>query len=231
MKRHIPNCITLLNQMSGIVACIAAYNYRFGTAMLFMLIAAMFDFFDGAAARALKVSSPIGKELDSLADMISFGFLPGMVAFRLLTPLADAWTYLPYLGFVITLFSALRLAKFNVDTRQTDSFIGLATPANAILWVGIAYNGYPEAFQSTTAIVVTLIGIVLSAWLLVSEIPMFSLKFHNFRWADNLIRYIFLFGVVVLAIVFRLHSLPYIILWYLVVSIITAIATKRKASK
>lgn len=227
MKRHIPNCITLLNQMSGIIACLAAYEYRFDLALVFMLLGATFDFFDGAVARMLRVSSPLGKELDSLADMISFGLLPGMVAFRLLTPLADICFILPYLGFVITLFSALRLGKFNIDTRQSDSFIGLATPANAILWVGMAY-GYPTLFEGYTAAWCTLAAVAVSSWLLVAEIPMFSLKFHNFRWTDNKTRYIFLTGVVALVAIFLLRSLPYIILWYLTVSLATLATTRKK---
>lgn len=226
MKRHIPNCITLLNQMSGIIACIAAYNYRYDLALLFMLLGALFDFFDGAAARLLHVSSPLGKELDSLADMISFGLLPGMIAFRLLTPLAQVCEYLPYLGFIITLFSALRLGKFNIDTRQTDSFIGLATPANAILWAGTAYS-YPTLFESTAAAWSTLVAVALTSWLLISEIPMFSLKFHNFHWTENKIRFIFLIGVVILAAIFLLRSLPFIICWYMLLSITTAVVSKR----
>lgn len=225
MKRHIPNCITLLNQMSGIVACIAAYNCRFDVALLFMLVGALFDFFDGAAARLLHVSSAMGKELDSLADMISFGLLPGMVAFRLLTPLEEVWEYLPYVGFVITLFSALRLGKFNIDTRQSDSFIGLATPANAILWTGMAY-GYPDLLAAVPVWVIV-VAVGVSSWLLVSEIPMFSLKFHNFKWSDNKTRYIFLIGAVALAAIFLLRSLPLIIVWYMLLSFVVAAADRR----
>lgn len=221
MKRHIPNTITLLNQLSGIIAVMAAYNSRFDLALLFMLIGALFDFFDGAAARLLHVSSPMGKELDSLADVISFGLLPGMIAFRLLAPLADTWQYLPYAGFVITLFSTLRLAKFNIDTRQTDSFVGLATPANAILWAGAAY-AYPTLLASVSAWWI-LLAAVVSSYLLVSEIPMLSLKFHNFRWAENRLRYVFLMGAVVLAAIFTLRSLPLIIVWYIVLNIAAAI--------
>lgn len=228
MKRHIPNCITLMNQLSGIVAVMAAYESRFDIALLFMLMGAVFDFFDGMAARLLKVSSPMGKELDSLADMISFGLLPGMVAFRLLGPLAEVWEYLPYAGFVITLFSALRLAKFNIDTRQSDSFIGLATPANAILWVGAAY-GFPELLAGVSPWW-TVAAAVVSSCLLVCEIPMFSLKFHNLRLKENAIRYVFLAGAVVLAALFRLKSLPMIIMWYLLLSFGGAIA-KRYSKK
>lgn len=228
VKKHIPNTITLLNQFSGIIACLFAYNSRFDMALIFMLAGAVFDFMDGAAARFLHVSSPLGKELDSLADMISFGLLPGMVAFRLLQPLEAVWEYLPYYGFVITLFSALRLAKFNIDTRQTDNFIGLATPANAIFWVGAAYSC---PYVSTVSPWVIAYLVLLSSYLLVSEIPMFSLKFHNIRMSDNIVRYIFLAGAVLLAAVLNVRALPFIIVWYILLSVIVAVIARCKSKR
>ena len=140
MKKHIPNSITLLNLFSGCIGVIMAFHQQFDYALLCMLLSAVFDFCDGMAARALKAYSNIGKELDSLADVVSFGFLPGMLAFQLLhaSSLTDTCQALPYLAFIITLFSALRLAKFNVDERQTTGFIGLATPANALFWGSLA---------------------------------------------------------------------------------------------
>lgn len=218
MKKHIPNIITLLNQLSGIIACIMAYNEAYDYALLFVLIGAAFDFCDGAAARLLKVSSPMGKELDSLADMISFGLVPGMVAFKLLTPLAEIWEYLPYFGFIITLFSALRLAKFNIDERQTSSFIGLATPANALFWLGAVY-GYNDFITSISPWYV-LGGAIIFSYLLICEIPIFALKFKNLSWKDNYIRYIFIIGVIILTISLQLQSLPIIIIWYLLIAII-----------
>ena len=226
MKKHIPNTITLLNQFSGIIACIFAYNSRFDMALLFVLIGALLDFMDGAVARLLHVSSPLGKELDSLADVITFGLVPGMIAFRLLAPLASVWAYLPYLGFVITLFSTYRLGKFNIDERQTTSFIGLATPANAIFWLGLAY-GY-ESLISAMSHWAILAMVFVSSYLLVCELPMFSLKFHNFRWVDNRMRYLFIIGVIVLAACFWHKSLPLIIIWYILLSIVGTITVKRK---
>ena len=226
MKKHIPNTITLLNQFSGIVACIFAYNSRFDLALLFVLIGATLDFMDGAMARLLRVSSPLGKELDSLADVITFGLVPGMIAFRLLGPLAEVWEYMPYLGFLITLFSAYRLGKFNIDERQTTSFIGLATPANAIFWLGLAY-GYQSLLSAVSPWFV-LVAVVVSSYLLVCELPMFSFKFHNFGWAENRIRYMFILGAIVLAVVFFRQSLPLIILWYILLSVIGAVTIKRK---
>ena len=226
MKKHIPNTITLLNQFSGIVACIFAYNSRFDLALLFVLISATLDFMDGAMARLLRVSSPLGKELDSLADVITFGLVPGMIAFRLLGPLAEVWEYMPYLGFLITLFSTYRLGKFNIDERQTTSFIGLATPANAIFWLGLAY-GYQSLLSAVSPWFV-LVAVVVSAYLLVCELPMFSFKFHNFGWAENRIRYMFIIGAIVLAVVFFRQSLPLIILWYILLSVVGAVTIKRK---
>jgi CDP-diacylglycerol--serine O-phosphatidyltransferase len=226
MKKHIPNTITLLNQFSGIVACIFAYNSRFDLALLFVLIGATLDFMDGAMARLLRVSSPLGKELDSLADVITFGLVPGMIAFRLLGPLAEVWEYMPYLGFLITLFSTYRLGKFNIDERQTTSFIGLATPANAIFWLGLAY-GY-QSLLSVVSPWFILVAVVVSAYLLVCELPMFSFKFHNFGWAENRIRYMFIIGAIVLAVVFFRQSLPLIILWYILLSVVGAVTIKRK---
>ena len=226
MKKHIPNTITLLNQFSGIVACIFAYNSRFDLALLFVLIGATLDFMDGAMARLLGVSSPLGKELDSLADVITFGFVPGMIAYRLLAPLAEVWGYLPYIGFLITLFSTYRLGKFNIDERQTTSFVGLATPANAIFWLGLAY-GY-QTLLSTLSPWMIVAVVLLSSYLLVCELPMFSFKFHNFGWADNRIRYIFIIGAIVLAVVFFKQSLPLIILWYVLLSVIGALTIKGK---
>ena len=226
MKKHIPNTITLLNQFSGIVACIFAYNSRFDLALLFVLIGATLDFMDGAMARLLRVSSPLGKELDSLADVITFGLVPGMIAFRLLGPLAEVWEYMPYLGFLITLFSTYRLGKFNIDERQTTSFIGLATPANAIFWLGLAY-GYQSLLSAVSPWFV-LVAVVVSSYLLVCELPMFSFKFHNFGWAENRIRYMFILGAIVLAVVFFRQSLPLIILWYILLSVVGAVTIKRK---
>ena len=225
-KKQIPNSITLLNQFSGIIACIFAYNSRFDMALLFVLIGALLDFMDGAVARLLHVSSPLGKELDSLADVITFGLVLGMIAFRLLAPLASVWTYLPYLGFLITLFSTYRLGKFNIDERQTSSFIGLATPANAIFWLGMAY-GYQSLLEAISPWWILAV-VLLFSYLLVCELPMFSLKFHNFRWADNRIRFIFIIGVVLLAVCLFRQSLPLIILWYILLSIVGAVTLKRK---
>ncbi len=227
IRKHIPNTITLLNQASGIVACLMVLNGNYLYAMAFVLLGALFDFFDGAAARLLRVSSPMGKELDSLADMITFGLTSGLLAYKLMMPLADVCFVLPYSGFLITLFSALRLAKFNIDERQTSSFIGLATPANALFWFGLAV-GYEPLLSQPSSPWVVLALTLLSSYLLVAELPMFSLKFHNFRWSENRVRFIFLIGVVAFVALFRLQSLSVIIIWYVLLSLVNHLFNKSK---
>ncbi len=231
MKKQIPNIITLCNQLSGIIALIFAYNENFSNALLFLLIGAAFDFCDGATARLLKVSSNIGKELDSLADMITFGLVPGMVIYRVLCIQCDGnsnfiYQIIPYLGFIITLASAYRLAKFNIDERQTSSFIGLATPANAIFWLGLSVS-YNNLLLQIPHWAILILVIIFSS-LLISEIPMFSLKFHNFKWKENIIRYVFLIGIIVLGVIFQINALPIIILWYILLAIIDNIISRKK---
>lgn len=218
MKKHIPNIVTLGNLMCGILAVMAALQGQALWALGFVVAGALFDFADGATARALHVSSPMGRELDSLADMVTFGFTPGATAYVLLAPLAPVCPVLPYAGFLITLFSALRLAKFNIDTRQTSTFIGLATPANALFWLGAAIM-MPADELPIWAVWTLLAVVVLSCWLLVSELPMFSLKFHSLRWADNPVRYIFLALSLVLIVLLGRRSLVAVILLYIVMSL------------
>lgn len=215
MKKHIPNCITLLNLFSGCIGVVMTFNQHFDYALLCMLLSAMFDFFDGMAARALKAYSNIGKELDSLADMVSFGFLPGMIVFQLLSAHAS-YNYLPYIGFLITLFSALRLAKFNVDERQTTDFIGLATPANALFW-GSLGAGYELSITQYPYLL--LILTLTMSLLLVAEIPFFSLKFKSLKWKNNQMRFIFLIGCVPLVVYFLKSAFVWIIGWYIVLAV------------
>ncbi len=223
IKKHIPNTITCLNLLSGTVAVMAAYNGRYGLTVLLVLLAATFDFFDGFSARLLGVSSGIGKELDSLADLISFGFAPSMAAFSLLK--VGEWEWSAYFALLMVAFSALRLAKFNLDERQTSSFIGLATPANALFWVGLAYS-YHDTELAMHYPWVILLMVALSCFLLICELPMFSLKFKTFGWKGNEIRWIFIGGTAILGGVLRQNALPYIIVWYTVLSV-CALAKKK----
>ena len=208
MKKHIPNAITCCNLLCGLLAIVVAFQTgKLILSLLFVLMAAVFDFFDGFAARALKAYSPIGKELDSLADMVSFGVAPAIVGYVY----ANSFPYVALLPLFIAVFSALRLAKFNIDSRQSENFIGLATPACAILFISLT------AYFSDTANVANLgwrywipIALVpILCFLLVSEIPMFSMKLKNFSFKDNKVRFIFLVIVIVeiaMAIIGKVHT-------------------------
>ncbi len=215
-----------MNLFSGILATIAAYNAEYDKALFFVLLSAVFDFFDGFAARLLKAYSPMGKELDSLADVVSFGLVPGMVAFRLLQPLGAICVALPYAGFLITIFSALRLAKFNIDERQTSSFIGLATPANALFWLPLAC-AFASCIDERWAWAVLAVC-VLSSYLLVCELPMFSLKLKSLKWRESYQQIVFLAGVVILLAVFQAVGLSYAMVWYVALSLFFFIQSKGK---
>lgn len=212
MKKNIPNIITLCNLCSGCLAVMAAFESDYKWALIFVIISAVFDFLDGFAARLLKAYSLIGKELDSLADLISFGFAPAMVAVSLLNELGSY----SFIGLLIVAFSALRLAKFNVDDRQTDSFIGLPTPANAILWVGMGFT-YNQFFSENPHI--TLALVVVTSCLLISNLPMFSLKSKNFGFNQNKWQYILIFTSIILLIVLQLNATMWIITLYILLSV------------
>jgi len=170
---------------------------------------------DGFAARLLKAYSAMGKELDSLADMISFGLAPGAIVFSFLT---DTGTneWLPFVGFLIPVFSGLRLAKFNIDDRQTSSFLGLPVPANAIFWAGLVYSFSPFLMNNIWFLFIL---IALFCFFLVSEIPMFSLKFKNVSWKENQNQYLFLIGCGVILAIFQLSAFALIISWYIASSV------------
>ena len=215
IKKHVPNFITCLNLFSGCVAALLAFKGNYQGAFIAILVAAVFDFFDGFAARLLKAYSPMGKELDSLADMVSFGFAPGMIVFSLLTE-ANINEWLPYLAFIIPVFSGLRLAKFNIDERQTSSFIGMPTPANAIFWGGSALSYSSLLVQNYWVVIVLTI---IFSYLLVAEMPMFSLKFKSGKWNDNKTQYIFLMQCAIMIIGLKLGAFPIIIILYILNSL------------
>ena len=189
--RNIPNTITSCNLLCGCIATWWAFQNAYEYALLFIVLGAVFDFFDGMTARLLHVSSPIGKELDSLADDITFGLAPAATAFSLFKEvhypewLSGLSGVMPYTAFLIAVFSALRLAKFNIDDRQSTSFIGLPIPANALFWIGVCFadtrNWHPGIILGL---------ILLFSFLMVSNLPMFSLKASNLSWSDNKLRYI-----------------------------------------
>ena len=214
MKKHIPNALTCANLLSGCIGIVYAFKGDLTVAAYAVLISGIFDFFDGFVARILGVKSEIGKELDSLADVVSFGFLPGVVMFQLLTQSNYSSPYLPYVAFLITIFSALRLAKFNIDTRQTEDFIGLNTPMNTLFIVSLPFikNDYPEIINNTFI----LIGItVVTSWLLTSEIKIFSLKFGTFTWVDNKVKFIFLIVSAILIAFLKFAAIPIVLIMYI----------------
>ena len=222
IKKHIPNTITLLNLSSGAIAVLAAYEGNYRLALVCIILSAILDFFDGLSARLLKAYSPIGKELDSLADVISFGLAPSMIAYSLM---ADAFGIYAFASLLIAAFSALRLAIFNIDERQTSSFIGMPTPANALLWIGMAY-GYGEFFIYNPYI--TLVLVCLTSYLLVSPLPMFSLKIKNFSFGDNLFQFLLVIFSLILIIIFRLNCIAWIVGLYILLSVVKVIIDVKK---
>ena len=224
ITRHIPNALTCMNLFSGCIACVMAFHANFEMAMLFIVIGAVFDFFDGLAARLLHAYSNIGKDLDSLADDVSFGVAPALIVFSLFKEinypdyLSFLANWLPYAAFLIAVFSALRLAKFNNDTRQTTSFIGLPVPANALFWASLIAGCKPIASYHP---LLTLALVCLFSWLLVSEIPMFSLKFKNLSWKDNKIAFTFIIISAILLITLKIAGFAAVIVWYILLSILT----------
>jgi len=231
ITKHVPNAITSLNLASGCVSIVFAFNGSFKTAALFILLAAVFDFLDGFAARLLKSYSTIGKELDSLADMVSFGVAPGMILYQFMLELSDntgGYAFWAWFAFLIPVFSALRLAKFNLDKRQTLSFLGLPTPANAMFWsFGVAFT-YDKLFDFYIDPWVIVPFICLFVWMLVSEIPMFSLKIKHFGWSQNKQAYTFLISSAFLVIFFGLAGVSACILLYILVSFFSSSYVRRK---
>lgn len=197
IKQNIPNTVTCCNLLSGCIAVRYALIGDPTVALTWIIIGAVFDFFDGMTARLLKVSSPIGKELDSLADDITFGVAPSAILFYHLgvidypAALESLRPYVPYFAFIMAAFSALRLAKFNIDVRQTTSFIGLPTPANALFWGSLIVASPAVLTTGHWALPIMLVLILASSILLVCELPMFALKFKHWRWKGNEIKYIF----------------------------------------
>lgn len=236
ITRNIPNSITCANLVSGSIATVCAICGDARLALVWIIIGAVFDFFDGMSARLLKVSSPIGKELDSLADDITFGLAPAAIVYSELNVmeypafLEPLRPWLPYFAFVMAAFAALRLAKFNLDTRQTTSFIGLPTPANALFWGSLMVSRVNEV-ESSPYMVLALLGMIcLSSWLMVCELPMFALKFKQWGWKSNEVRYTFIAVSAGFIVAFGLfESFWMIITLYILCSAIIAMRHAGKA--
>lgn len=233
MKKNIPNYITLLNLLCGILSIVSLYSGSIEWSVFYIAFAAIFDFMDGAVARIFKFQSELGKQLDSLADMVSFGLAPGFIMFFLIRtshPLPEiilnGFNIVPYIGFLIPLFSAWRLANFNIDVRQAEQFIGIPTPACALMVLALALinqNIFSSASWMTelTGNSYFLISatLILSI-LLVAEIPLLSLKFKNLKWKGNQKRYILILLSIALIIAFQISAIPLIFLSYIIISLI-----------
>lgn len=223
MKRFIPNILTIGNLLCGCIGLVYLLEDKPIPAAYFVWVACVFDFLDGFAARLLKTQSAIGKELDSLADVVSFGVLPALAIYKLWP--ADVPEAIAFSSLLIAAFSALRLAIFNTDETQTDSFRGLPTPANAMLLTSLPL--LPETTlallqQPIQLMVITLI----SSWLLVSPIRLFAIKFKSFSWKGNEIRFTFLFTAVLLLSLFKLVAIPLVILLYIAFSLLAKLILK-----
>lgn len=241
MKIHIPNALTCLNLFSGCIAVVMIFRNHFDTAAYFVFAAAFFDLLDGMVARKVSSDSAFGKELDSLADMVSFGFVPGAIMFKLfqhsqpeLHFQSDSFIrVIQFLPFVITVFSALRLAKFNLDTRQTNSFIGLPTPANTLFIVSLPLilnqmpGRYDDLILNPYFIIIVSIG---SAFLLVTELPLFSMKFKTLGFRENFYQYLLLMISLVLFPLILFAAIPVVIFLYILLSLIQKL-TKAKLTK
>lgn len=257
IRKHVPNAITSGNLLCGSLAVIQIFSGELVYACLLVFLAALLDFFDGFAARLLKVNSPIGKDLDSLADVVTFGLVPGLMLYKLLVyaiaarsepqvfwialqqnlshielanqaATAGWYVYLPYLALLIPVFSALRLAKFNHDTRQSDSFIGLPTPANAMFVAALMLNLIrvePLYLFFNNPFVLAGLSIVL-AYLLVAELPLLALKFKGFGWQGNQMKYLLLGLSLLLLLLWKLPALPLLILLYILFSLVNNIFFK-----
>lgn len=249
MKKHIPQFITMLNILCGCIATVFAVLNMLELAAIFVFLGIVFDFFDGLAARVLDAQSELGIQLDSLADVITSGLVPGIVMFQLLamsqtggwnfdlsgTSEALTWTgfkisFLPFFGFLITLASAYRLAKFNIDENQATSFIGLPTPANALLILSLPlillYQGNDYLNQIILNPWFLIIITILSSYLLNSRIELFALKFKNWSFKDNALRYIFVIVSLVLLLTMKFLAVPAIVLFYIVSSMVYKIGDR-----
>ncbi len=219
--RHLPNALTLSNLLCGCAGLVAVAEGNLALAAYLIWAAAAFDFADGLAARALNAYSPIGADLDSLADMVSFGALPGFIMFRLIEGGADSeWSLVAYLGFSLAVFSALRLAIFNVDTRQKDQFIGLPVPASALLVSALPLGDLP-IFRSLVQEPLVLLSVVaVLSYLMVAPVPLLAFKFKSKAWQGNQVKYVFLVVAALLFVLLKVVAIPIIIIAYVLLSVV-----------
>lgn len=234
LKKHVPNFLTLLNLLCGCIAVVFAANGVFDWAFYFVCLGIFFDFFDGFLARKFGVAGPLGVQLDSLADMVTSGVAPGYVMYSMLgVAIHENFSvYGAFFGFVITLGACYRLANFNIDTRQSDSFIGLPTPANAlfIMSLPLVVHDYQNALWVDNVLNQwVLIGItILSTYVMNAEIPLFSLKIKNFSFAKYKLQVGFLIAAVAMIIVLKILAVPLIILLYVLLSVFNNMSAKKE---
>lgn len=224
IKKNIPNFITAANLVSGCIGIYFALQSNFVYAAYFVVLAAVFDFLDGMVARLLKVHSEIGKQLDSLADMVTFGVLPSFIIFQYLQDNGAGW--ISFLAFFIAVCSAFRLAKFNIDTRQGDQFLGLPTPANALFISFLIFLKEYAALDFIFTNVALLIITFLFSILLVIELPMIALKFKSLKWKENIFRYLTIVFSIILIVIFQFKGIPIVILFYILLSAIQYFSSK-----
>jgi CDP-diacylglycerol--serine O-phosphatidyltransferase len=229
--RHLPNLLTLLNLLCGCIAVVSVFHGRYDYVVILVMVALVADFFDGFAARMLNVSGPFGKELDAIADMVTFGFLPGVIFYHLMLKSSYfiqfeshlMFSFLKYYMFIIPLFSALRLAKFNTDPRQSAHFIGLPTPANTLWIISLPFIVQQDILGLAPVLrnPFTLVGLAsLSAWIMVAEIPLLSLKIKPSQIGKARPQLLLLAGSLVFILTLRIAAPPVIIAWYVLLSLI-----------
>ncbi len=243
IKKHIPNAVTCMNLICGCASIHFAYKGQLDWSGFAIFIAAIFDFADGFVARLLHVKSEMGKQLDSLSDVVSFGVAPGIIMFHMIQMGNKAWelglpSWVAFIAIVLPVCSALRLAKFNIDTRQTDSFIGLPTPAMGLVVATLPilafrtfesslfpFNDYVVFFVVHPAVLIS--TTIVFAYLMVSPLPLFAMKFSSWGWSKNKLRYIFLIVSFLLLLLFFFTAIPFVILIYILISIFVMIVQKK----
>lgn len=249
LKNSVPNTITIISLVLSCYAITLTFQNKLDVAAYLLIVSCVCDFLDGFTARILKVNNPLGGQLDSLVDMVAFGVAPGMLMFKYIellqktnpSALLNNYPWLIYATFLIPILSAFRLAKFNIDTRQTNSFIGLAVPAHASFYIFtviiylypdlpklVSVNNIIMPIISSPIIMLTLC--ILLSFMLIAEVPMFSLKVKNLKWAENKLPLTFLFILIALLIVTNLVAMPTIIIIYIVWSIIAKYTNPSKAN-
>ena len=230
IKKHIPNTITCCNLLSGCVSILFTCNDHLLWASAMIFVAAIFDFFDGFAARALNAKSPIGGELDSLSDVVSFGVAPSFIVAWMLSKTGIGWwihdvNLFPMLAFILAAFAAVRLAKFNIDTRQSTSFIGLPVPAVGLFIASLPFMLFGIENGSLLHQIVMnpyflLAMVAIFSWLMISEVPFFSFKIKNLKFKENILRYFVVIFAIVAVIILKLVALPFVFLFYILLSVI-----------